>query len=135
MSRDFRKIEAYQLAIDLAERVYRTTKSYPKHEIFGIVSQMRRAAISIASNIAEGAVRRTIKDYLRFLYIAMGSLAELECQIEISKRLGYLSENDHQEIEALRNKTGGKLFRLIKFIENESQGLEVMRSCSRAVAG
>lgn len=72
--------------------VYEISKSFPKEETFGITSQMRRAAISIPSNIAEGASRQSNKEYIQFLYIALGSVMELETQLVITYNLGYLNE-------------------------------------------
>jgi len=119
MGRDYRKIEAYQLANDLVLSIYKATKKFPKEELFGLTVQMRRAAISIPANIAEGATRKSKREYLRFLYVAKGSMAELEFFITISKSLGYLNDNDYQELERKRNKAGGKLYRLVVSVEKE----------------
>jgi four helix bundle protein len=83
----------------LVKSVYAVTTDFPKHEIFGLVSQMRRAAVSVPSNIAEGAGRSSKKEFLQFLSIARGSLNELDTQLLIAKDLGYLS--DTAAIEAL----------------------------------
>lgn len=80
--------------MDFVERVYALTSTFPKEEIYGMTSQMRRAAVSIPSNIAEGAARGTTKELLHFLRIADGSLSELDTQIELAKRLGYLSKTE-----------------------------------------
>lgn len=77
--------------MDLVLNVYQETNSYPTSETYGLTSQTRRAAVSIPSNIAEGASRRTKKEFLQFLYIARGSLSELDTQFELAERLGYLS--------------------------------------------
>ena len=90
----------------LVEDIYRCTARFPQEERFGLVSQIRRSAISIASNIAEGSSRRTTADLLHFLYISRGSLAEVRTQLEIAVRLGYLS-ND--ELLDNRLATTGKL--------------------------
>ena len=86
----FKDLKVYNSALDLCVSVYKITESYPKHERFGLVSQMRRAAVSVSSNIAEGAGRGSYREQLRFYYFARGSLAELETQLEISFRIGYL---------------------------------------------
>jgi len=78
-------LDVWRAAIDLARDVYELTKTYPKEEQFGIISQMRRSAVSIASNIAEGAARQGTKEFVQFLYIAVGSANELDTQLEISK--------------------------------------------------
>jgi four helix bundle protein len=81
-------LEVWRRSVDLAAEVYKITQNFPRAEIFGLTGQMRRAAISIASNIAEGAGRRTTKDFICFIHIARGSLAELETQITIAQRVG-----------------------------------------------
>ncbi|HBJ33722.1 MAG TPA: four helix bundle protein [Planctomycetaceae bacterium] len=88
--RDHRNLRAFQLADELALLVYRETNGFPKEEMFGLTSQVRRAAVSVASNIAEGCGRSTDADFLRFLDMANGSLRELQYQISLANRLGYL---------------------------------------------
>lgn len=90
-------LTVYKTSIDLVIDIYRMSQEFPDVEKFGLTSQIKRAAVSIPSNIAEGAARSSKKDFGRFLYIALGSLAEVETQIEIAKRLAYLS--DQTEIE------------------------------------
>jgi four helix bundle protein len=97
--RDHTKLRAFELADDLAVLVYRVTARFPREELYGLISQMRRAAISIPSNIVEGCARDSQADYLRFLYIAFGSLRELHYQLSLSKRLGFLSNEDSSLIE------------------------------------
>lgn len=94
MNRNHRELRVWQFAMDFVERVYALTSTFPKEEIYGMTSQMRRAAVSIPSNIAEGATRGTTKELLHFLRIADGSLSELDTQIELAKRLGYLSKTE-----------------------------------------
>jgi len=89
----YRDLTVWQKAIDLVIELYRITKKFPAEERYGLTSQMRRAVVSIASNIAEGKARGTRKDYRRFLINAYGSGAELETQIEIAKRLCLCEEN------------------------------------------
>lgn len=88
---NFRDLEIWKLGKTIVLDIYKTTKEFPKEELFGIISQMRRAAVSIPSNIAEGFNRFHNKDYQRFLFIALGSCAELETQIEICHDLGYIA--------------------------------------------
>ncbi|MCP5324711.1 MAG: four helix bundle protein [Oceanospirillaceae bacterium] len=92
----------WQLAMQLVEQVYQLTALLPEHERFGLISQMRRCAVSVPSNIAEGAARRSDKDFLRFLGIARGSLMELDTQLEICFRLGFL-QNNHEAIELIEH--------------------------------
>ena len=82
--------------MSLVTAIYKALKSYPKQEQFGIVSQMQRAAVSIPSNIAEGQSRQTSKEFIQFLYVAKGSLAELETQVIISAELDYLSNDEEK---------------------------------------
>ena len=92
----FKKIESYKdleiwkEGMALAERIYRVTDSFPKQEVYGLVSQVRRAAISIPANIAEGCARNHSKEFRQFLYIALGSLAELGTLVELSERLHFV---------------------------------------------
>lgn len=79
--------------MNLVEDIYRITKQLPDEEKYGLISQMRRASISIVSNIAEGAARKNIKEYIQFLYVSLGSLSEIETQIEVCNRLGYIDHN------------------------------------------
>jgi four helix bundle protein len=81
--------------MDLVERIYSFTKDFPKSEMFGLTSQMRRAAVSIPSNIAEGNGRQHSKEYVNFLYTSLGSLLELMTQIELAKRLEYITEEQN----------------------------------------
>ena len=83
---------AYQVADELAMLIYKTTQTFPKYELFGLTSQLRRAAVSVPTNIVEGSHRSTRADYLRFLDIALGSLAEVGYLLDFSTRLGYIDE-------------------------------------------
>jgi four helix bundle protein len=107
--------KSYQLCLD----VYKATRHFPKEEVYGLASQIKRAAVSIPSNIAEGYGRKTTPDYLRSLYIAYGSSFELETQILLSGDLGYIQD---KQLEALRMMTGEiemMLKALIKSLENK----------------
>ena len=120
MARDFRKIKAWQLADDFTVRVYAATKSFPRGEVYGISAQLRRAASSVPANIVEGANRATKKDYLHFLNIAWGSLAETEYYLHLSKRLGYLSATEYDKLEQARKETAATLHGLMKAVSLES---------------
>ena len=97
--RDHTKLRAFDLADDLALSVYRVTATFPREEIYGITTQMRRAAVSVPSNIVEGCARESQADYVRFLTIAFGSLRELGYQLSLSRRLGFMSDADWTLIE------------------------------------
>jgi four helix bundle protein len=92
--RDHTKLRAFELSDEVALLIYRATREFPKEEIYGLTSQMRRAAVSVPSNIVEGCARESQAEYLRFLEIAFGSLRELHYQFGLSKRLGYSDEHD-----------------------------------------
>ncbi len=100
-------LEVWKQSMELARTIYRKTKIFPVDERFGLVCQMRRSAVSVPSNIAEGACRGSRKDFIRFLMIARGSLGEIETQSYLAKDLGYLENND--DIISLTN----RVFRLI----------------------
>jgi four helix bundle protein len=93
MARDYTKIKAWQLADELALLVYKATREFPKSEIWGLTSQMRRAAVSVPANIVEGSARRKRNEYLQFSYIAMSSLAELNYYVRFTNEIGYLGTN------------------------------------------
>jgi four helix bundle protein len=97
--RDHNKLKAFELADELVTLAYRSTASFPKEELYGLTSQIRRSAISVPSNIVEGCARDTQADYVRFLYMAFGSLRELRYQFNLSKRLGYLKDDVFLNIE------------------------------------
>ena len=97
--RDHTKLRAFELADEVAVLVYKVTQTFPREEIYGLTSQMRRAAVSVASNIVEGCARESQAEYRRFLEIVFGSLRELHYQVGLSTRLGYLSERDTSTCE------------------------------------
>jgi len=110
-------LAVWKMGIDIVEKVYRITEKYPKDEQFGLTSQLRRAVVSIPSNIAEGAARSSKREYLQYLYISLGSLAEVETQLIIANRLKYLNDDDIVEnIEHLRR----KLLNFIKYVKGKA---------------
>ena len=88
----------WEKGIDLVEQIYKFTKQFPKEELYGITNQMRRCAVSIPANIAEGSGRKNKAEFIQFLHIALGSASELETHLIISQRLGFLSINSYDEI-------------------------------------
>jgi four helix bundle protein len=107
-----RDLDIWKVSMDFVIDLYRITETFPNTEKFGLVQQVRRAVVSICLNIAEGAGRFHPKEYVQFLYIALGSVSEIEAQLEISLRLGYLKSTDHQ-LEQL-NRIRKMLIGLIK---------------------
>jgi len=97
--RSHKDLVLWQKAMDLAALVYETSSGLPRSELFGLVSQLRRAGASIPSNIAEGSARRSTKEFLHFLHVARGSMAELETQVLLARRIGYLPESRAAELE------------------------------------
>ena len=116
--RRYHTIKAWQLSDDLAIAIYHATNGLPEGERYGLVSQMRRAYVSIAANIAEGASRSSQREYLQFLYVARGSLAELRYYLHLTKRLGYFSEDALKTQEALGDEVGRVLFGLMKSVKD-----------------
>jgi len=112
--RDHNKLSAFKLADELALMVYRITKTFPKEEIYGLTSQMRRAAVSVPSNIVEGCARETQVEYLRFLEIAFGSLRELKYQYDFASRLNYIAESEIQKGKSKIDDTEKVLSALIR---------------------
>jgi four helix bundle protein len=95
---NFRKLIIWQKAMNLVTKTYNSTRKFPKEEIFGLTSQIRRCSISIPSNIAEGHGRESNKEYLRFLNISIGSLFELQTQLEIAKNIEYLTDDEFNNL-------------------------------------
>lgn len=124
--RDHRNLRAFQLADELALLDYSETKTFPKEELFGLTSQMRRAAVSVPSNIAEGCGRNTDADLLRFLDMSSGSLRELQYQASLASRLGYLpAESTLLEEDSILFEAGRVLFGLIRSIRQAGSVREV----------
>src|SRR5438034_9747431 len=118
--RDYTKIEAWRLADDLTVAIYERTRSFPKDEMYGLTSQLRRAAYSAPANIAEGSSRESKKDYLHFLYIARGSLSEAQYFVHLARRLGYLSSEGANVLQEQIKLAFGCLHGLIRAVEKEA---------------
>ncbi len=105
---------------ELTVLIYECSRKFPKDEIYGLTSQLRRSVMSVPANIAEGANRQHKKEYLHFLYIAKGSLAETEYYLHLSKRLGYINESEYGNIDKLRIETASTLNGLIQAVKKET---------------
>lgn len=117
MSGTYADLIAWQKAMNMAESVYRATKCFPGHELYSLTQQLRRAAVSVPSNIAEGHARYSPKDFRHFLRQSRGSVAELETQLVLSRRLGYLSDTQVHAVLAEVSEVGRVLTGLINSIE------------------
>ena len=95
--KNFRDLDVWKLGKKIVLEVYRATKEFPKEELYGLVGQMRRAALSIPSNVAEGFNRVHNREYRQFLFVALGSCAELETEVEVASELGYLTQADRDQ--------------------------------------
>jgi four helix bundle protein len=96
---NFKSLKLYQKALDLADRIYGITATFPRSEVFGLSSQMQRAAVSVGSNIAEGAARNSKQEFYHFLGITNGSAAELHFQLDLASRRKMLSDSERQEVQ------------------------------------
>ena len=109
-------LTVWKMSIDFVTDIYRITKDFPREEIYGLTSQLRRAAVSIPSNIAEGAARHSTKEYIQFLYISLGSIAEVETKLIIAKKLNYIHLNDRlKNVRFIK----GKMINLISSLKNK----------------
>ena len=120
--KDFRDLSVWQIAIDLAESVYGLAAHYPKSEVYGLSSQLQRAAVSVPSNIAEGHARESTKEFLRFLSVAQGSLAELETQLILSERLKYLERDQLAPLLEKARELGRMLHGLQRALRTKGSG-------------
>lgn len=114
-----KKLEAWKKAIELTVKIYRITENLPKAEKFGLTAQMRRAAVSVASNLAEGAARKTKKEFTQFLHTAQGSLSELDTQVIICRELDYLSDIDLDPLDERMERESKLISGLIRSLKKE----------------
>ena len=121
MGRNFRNIKAWQHADNLDVSVYSKTKSFPREELYGITSQLRRASVSVPANMAEGANREHDKEYLNFLYVARGSIAETEYLLHLSRILGYLTDKEYKKLEDLSREAAKTLYGLITALKKDAE--------------
>ncbi|TWT80512.1 hypothetical protein CA13_19510 [Planctomycetes bacterium CA13] len=116
--RNHHKLRAFELADELAVTTYRLTKDFPREEQFGLTSQMRRAAVSVPSNIVEGCAKPSQLDYVRFLDISYGSACELQYQISLAHRLDFLNQSDFEVLNGIAVETSKVLSGLIRSLRN-----------------
>jgi four helix bundle protein len=116
MVRDFKRLDVWRLSIELSKGVYVVARGFPRDEVYGLTSQIKRAVVSVPSNIAEGCGKKTNKDCSSFLHHAMGSLKEVECQVVLARELDYLSEDEFKELNGKILVLSRKLFAFIDYI-------------------
>jgi four helix bundle protein len=121
VAKSYRDLKVWNRAIDLTTLVYAITSEFPQAEIYGLTSQMRRAAVSIASNLAEGSARGTRKDFRQFVLIARGSNCELQTQFTISRRLNFGKQQKIDEAEAISHEIGQMLSGLAKYLGSKEK--------------
>ena len=122
--RDHRKLRAFTLADELVLKVYNVTSSFPTSEQFGLTSQVRRAAVSIASNIVEGCARETHADYKRFITIAYSSACEVNYQINLAQKLNFIKDNQFQALCSTSNETCKVLNGLLRSLNTKAYSLK-----------
>jgi four helix bundle protein len=105
-NKPYKRFAAWQSAHAFALKVYEVTKRFPREELYGITSQLRRASLSVPTNIVEGTARQGQRELKNFLNIALGSLVESEYLLEFCREIGYLTKEDYEELESLRSRTG-----------------------------
>jgi len=114
-------LNVWNKSLEFVTEIYRLTKTFPKSEIYGLVNQLRRASVSVPSNISEGAARQSKKEFVQFLYISLGSAVEIETQLIISKNLGYIKDKDYKYFITDLVKIRKMLLGLIKSCQNANQ--------------
>ncbi len=118
--RDYTKIEAWKIADDLTVAIYEHTRRFPREELYGLTSQLRRAACSVPANIVEGSARESKRDYFHFLYIARASLSETQYFIHLARRLGYMTAEEAGVLHTQTKTAFACLHGLIKAVEREA---------------
>lgn len=109
-----KNMDVWKVSIQISTDIYKITNSFPRHELYGLTSQLRRASVSISSNIAEGAARSSSKERRRFYEIARSSLVEIDTQLEIAEKLNYMADDNEGDIEEKLNHTFAMLSNLMK---------------------
>jgi four helix bundle protein len=114
-------LDVWQKSMDFVVELYNITNEFPKEERFGLIDQIRRASVSIPSNIAEGSARGSDKDFIRFLYFALGSASEVETQVIISERLGYLDKDKEDSLQIKLSNVKKMILGLITYLKGKSE--------------
>jgi four helix bundle protein len=114
-----KKIKAWQLADRFVVQVYLVTRHFPREELYGLTSQLRRAAVSVPANIVEGSQRQHLKEYLQFLYTAKASMSEAEYYIHLARQLGYLKDAQFESVAGIQTEAAKTLHGLIHWLERQ----------------
>ena len=114
-----RDLDVWKKSVSLVTLIYDITKDFPKEEIYGLTNQIRRAAVSVPSNIAEGSARQGNKEFVQFLYISLGSLTEFETQLIIARNLNFLSEATFDSLMTKQKEIGKMLIGLIRYVKKK----------------
>jgi len=120
VKRAHKNLDVWKESVSLATHIYKVTERFPKNELYGLTSQMRRASVSISSNIAEGAARTSAKEFSYFLNIAGGSLSEFDTQLEIAHNLLFVTSEQKRDMSIMIESISGKLAGLIKYVKKKS---------------
>ena len=128
MDKPHKKLDVWNAAVDLVLMVYQVTRSFPKEERFTLTGQLRRAALSVPSNIAEGAARQTGKEFIQYLHMAQASLSELDTQVEIAKRLGYLEDKPWTSLDVQMERIDKMLSGLIRRLKTAGRHKQAFSS-------
>lgn len=112
-------LEAWKKSLDFVTEIYKLTNTFPPDERYGLTNQIRRAAVSVPSNIAEGAARNYDKEFIQFLYIALGGASEIETQLTIAFNLGFLSDDDFKNLISQQETTSKLIMGLVKYLKNK----------------
>jgi len=116
MVRKFEDLRVWGEAMDFVDDVFRVSADFPKSEIYGLTNQIRRAVVSVPSNVSEGCGKRTDKDFIRYLYNALGSAKEVKCQLMIAARQKFLDKEDGEKMMDKADKLAGMLMKFIKYV-------------------
>jgi four helix bundle protein len=114
-----KKIKAWQLADRFVVEVYRVTRHFPREELYGLTSQLRRAAVSVPANVAEGSQRQHLREYLQFLYIAKASMSEAEYYVHLAQQLGYFKDAEFESVAVIQAEAAKTLYGLIHWLEGQ----------------
>jgi four helix bundle protein len=112
-------LDVWKLAVEFTTDIYKATQSFPRLEQYGLVSQLRRAAVSVVSNIAEGAARQTTKEFIQFLYHSLASASEIETQLMISRKLGYCDSKIYENLSSKQGQISRMISSLIRTLRNK----------------